>query len=111
MVEESVEHAFEDMAARRWIETKLRAQETVAATRKGLAECPAELDAGDKAKIEAALQAVEELLAAEKSETQGGDVPGLKAALSALDEATQPLADLMMDRAIEAMLRKRGLLQ
>ncbi len=31
MVEESVEHAFEDMAARRWIETKLRAQETGAA--------------------------------------------------------------------------------
>lgn len=37
MVEESVEHAFEDLAARRWIEATLRAKETLAATRKGLA--------------------------------------------------------------------------
>jgi molecular chaperone DnaK len=35
MVEESVEHAFEDMAARRWVETKLKANALVSATRKG----------------------------------------------------------------------------
>jgi hypothetical protein len=28
----------------------------------------------------------------------------------ALDEATKPLAEWMMDRAMEAMLRKRGLI-
>src|SRR5713101_4870575 len=39
MVEESVEHAFEDLAARRWIEAKLKATELIAATRKGLADC------------------------------------------------------------------------
>src|SRR4029079_3596781 len=39
MVEESVEHAFEDLAARRWIEAKLKAQALVGATRKGLAQC------------------------------------------------------------------------
>jgi hypothetical protein len=32
----------------------------------------------------------------------------LKAAGVELDEATQPLAELLMDRAVEAMLRKRG---
>ena len=29
-----VEHAFDDLAARRWIEAKLKANETLAATRK-----------------------------------------------------------------------------
>ncbi len=33
MVEESVEHAFEDLAARRWIEARLKANELIAATR------------------------------------------------------------------------------
>jgi molecular chaperone DnaK len=41
MVEESVEHAFEDLAARRWIEAKLKANELVAATRNGLVDCGA----------------------------------------------------------------------
>ena len=44
MVEESVEHAFEDLAARRWVEAALRARETLAATRKGLADFAGELD-------------------------------------------------------------------
>ena len=32
-------------------------------------------------------------------------------AIAALDEITKPLAELLMDRAMEALLRKRGLLQ
>ncbi len=100
MVEESVEHAFEDLAARQWVEARLRAEETLAATRKALAE----LDVNNRAEIEAALAALESALAAE------GDVPGLKAAIAALDEITRPLAEALMDRAMEAMLRQRGLL-
>ena len=38
MVEESVEHAFDDLAARRWIEAKLKANETLAATKNALAD-------------------------------------------------------------------------
>ena len=34
----------------------------------------------------------------------------LKAAIAALDEATKPLADLLMDKAMDAMLRKRGVI-
>ncbi len=30
---------------------------------------------------------------------------------AALDEATRPLADLLMDRAMEALLQKRGLVR
>src|SRR5271154_6102675 len=39
MVEESVEYAFEDLAARRWIEAKLKANETLAATKSALTTC------------------------------------------------------------------------
>src|SRR5438445_3182396 len=42
MVEESVEHAFEDLAARRWIEGKLKADALITATRKALADCAAD---------------------------------------------------------------------
>ena len=34
MVEDSVEHAFEDMAARRWVEARLKANDLICATRK-----------------------------------------------------------------------------
>ncbi len=110
MVEESVEHAFEDLAARRWIEAALRAKETVAATRKGLANCGAELGVEMREQVEAALTAVEAALGAENPATGTGDTKKLQAANAALDEATVPLAELMMDRAIAAMLQKRGLI-
>ena len=61
--------------------------------------------------MKTALAAVEAALATENAETQTGDTQRLQAASAALDEATQPLAELMMDRAMEAMLRKRGLIQ
>ncbi len=111
MVEESVEHAFDDLKARQWIEAKIRAGETLTATRKGMAECCAEIDAAYRLKIDDALGAVEEVLATEDPKTKTGDPARLKASTAALDEATKPLADLMMDKAMEALLRKRGLIQ
>ncbi len=110
MVEESVEHAWEDINARRWIETKLRAQETILATRKGLSDYRDELDEVSRTSIEHALLEVENLIRAEDPSTQSGEVPALKKAHAQLDEATQPLADLMMDRATTALLRQRGLI-
>lgn len=105
MVEESVEHAFDDLAARRWIEASLRAKETVAATRKGFAEFGADLSGEERAAIESALGVIEEMLAQEN-----GQANALKEAHGKLDETTKPLAQLMIDKAMEAMLRKRGLL-
>jgi molecular chaperone DnaK len=110
MVEESVAHAFEDMKTRQWIEAKLQAQETVAATRKALADCADELDAQYKKQVQAALTAVEAALSTEDAQIQTGDVQPLKAAVAALDEATKPLADRLMDKAMEVLLRKRGLI-
>jgi len=111
MVEESVEHAFTDLAARRWIETKLRANETLAATRKALADSAGETGADYREKIEAAAHGVEDALTTENAGGGSGDLIKLQAAVAALDEATRPLADLLMDKAMESLLRKRGLIQ
>jgi molecular chaperone DnaK len=111
MVEESVEHAFDDLAARRWIESKLKANEALAATKSALAGCAGELEADYVEKVSSAAKAVEIALATEDSATGAGDLSRLKTSVATLDEATKPLADLLMDKAMEAMLRKRGLIQ
>jgi len=101
MVEESVEHAFEDMDARRWVEASLKAKEALAAARSGLEEFGAELD--NAGEVKGAVATVEAALESE-------DLSGLKKAVAQLDEATRPLADLMIDRAMERVLRQRGLI-
>jgi molecular chaperone DnaK len=111
MVEESVAHAFTDLASRRWIETALRARETLAATRKALGDFAAELDAAARTRIESAAAAAEQALATEDPATQSGHTARLQTAVAALDEATRPLADLMMDHAMAGLLRKRGLIE
>jgi molecular chaperone DnaK len=109
MVEESVEHAFEDLATRRWIEAKLKATELISATRKGLSDCAADLSAEYRSQLESALNTLIAALAEENPGSGAGDAKKLQAAIAALDEVTRPLADLLMDRAMEALLRKRGL--
>jgi molecular chaperone DnaK len=108
MVEESVEHAFEDLAARRWIEAKLKANELVSATRKGLTDTADELEPDYRSQLNAALEKVEAALKSEDSETKVGDTKQLQAACTTLDEISRPLADLLMDKAMEVMLKKKG---
>jgi molecular chaperone DnaK len=110
MVEESEEHAFDDLRARQWIEAKIRAAETITATRKTMAEFASELEAEYKVQLDAALHEIEAVLSTEDPKTKTGDPAKLKAATAKLDEATKPLADHAMDKAMEAMLRKRGLI-
>ena len=110
MVEESVEHAFDDLAVRRWIEAKLKADETLTATRKAIADFSGDIETDYREKIEVAVWEVEVALATEHS-TGSGDLQKLQSAVAALDEATKPLADFLMDKAMEAMLKKRGLIQ
>ena len=110
MVEESVEHAFEDLAARRWIELKLRAQETLNATRKGMAEYADELEPDYQRQLETALAAVEQVLTAEGA-AGAGDPNALKRSLGELDEATKPLAEHMMNQVMDELLRRQELLK
>ena len=110
MVEDSVVHAFDDLRARHWVEAKLKAAETRDATRKGMGEFGAGLDPAVAIQIEAALSQVDAVLSEEESVTQVGPVEKLKAAQARLDAATQPLADLMMDKLSLALLERRGLI-
>ncbi len=111
MVEESVEHAFDDLRARQWIEAKLRAEETIAATKKSLAEYGAQLEPEYAKQINQALSEVESILAEASESANEQPLARLKAAHLRLDASTQALAEFLMDQAMEAMLRKRGLIQ
>jgi molecular chaperone DnaK len=108
MVEESVENAFDDLRARQWIEAKLRAGETLMATRKTMAEYDSDLDDEYRKQLNEALEAVEAVLSLENPKTKTGDPAKLKAANAYLDEVTKPLAEHAMDKVMEAMLRQRG---
>jgi len=110
MVEDSVEHAFDDLAARQWIEARLRAEETVKATESGLADMGGDMEPEDRGRIERALGEVKKVLSSVEGEDGVGDARSLKSAVGALDEATLPLADLMMEKAMDAMLRQRGVI-
>jgi molecular chaperone DnaK len=110
MVEESVEHAFEDLAARRWIEAKLKAKELVSATRKGLADCREELETNYVEKVERAVMALEAALDKPETDDSAAGLKELQSASAMLDEITKPMAELLMDRAMEALLRKKGIL-
>ena len=109
MIEESVEHAFDDIEERRWIEAKLRAEQTAAATRKGLESLGGELADDQRGAIESALATVE-LLLAKRGRDEAVTAAEMKEANGNLDDATQPLAELMMDRVMAEMLEKRGVL-
>ncbi|MGC3957656.1 MAG: Hsp70 family protein [Verrucomicrobiota bacterium] len=108
MVEESVEHAFDDLATRRWVEQKLKAEELLSATRKGLASCVGELEADYVVEVERVLQTVVAALKTEIPESGAGDLKLLQSACTDLDNSTKLLADVLMDKAVEAMLRRRG---
>lgn len=110
MVQESLDHARDDIKARQWIETKIRARDTILATRNGLTDCGDKLPPEQREKIENALKYIESVLDTEDPHTKIGDIMKLKAANTALDNCTRPLADLVMDNAMEALLKKRGLL-
>jgi hypothetical protein len=69
------------------------------------------MDSDYRAKIESAAREVEVALASENSETGAGNLKQLQASVAALDEITRPLAELLMDKAMAAVLRKRGLIQ
>jgi molecular chaperone DnaK len=111
MVEESVEHAFTDFAARRWIEAKLKANAALAATKDALTTGADGIDQEYREKIGTAMREVELVLAAEDPESSSGDLKKLQAAVAVLDEVTRPLAEFLMDQVMEEMLRKRGLIQ
>jgi molecular chaperone DnaK len=100
MVAQSVEHAFADMEERRWIETLQKADRLTAAARKAL-EADAETPRLEKEAVNQALAELERV-------RESHQVAELRAAIQALDQATRPLADRLMQRAVERRLQRGG---
>lgn len=94
MLEDSLEHAFEDMNERAFTEAKLKAKEMLPAVSKALDQVGAALDAVERERIAHCVGEVERALAA-------GAAQPLKKATAALDEATQRLAALLIEQAVQ----------
>jgi hypothetical protein len=50
-------------------------------------------------------------MATENPATGSGDLQALQTASAHLDEVTRSLAEVLMDKAMEAMLRQRGIIR
>ena len=104
MIAESVDFAFEDMNERIWTEARLKAEELLPAVDAALAQLGDAISAEEKSAVVDQAVAVRALLDATTH-----DAKALKAATQLLDDATQSLAVMLIDRAMEESLVRRGL--
>jgi molecular chaperone DnaK len=98
MIADSLEHAFDDMSERVWTETRLKAEEMLAAVEKGLAI------AGEKCSPNEQ-RTIREKAAAVRLALETHEAGKLKAANAALDEATQTLAAMIVETAMASKAR------
>ncbi len=103
MISQSVEHAFADMHERQWAEARMKAAELLEAVGGALPQAGEALVEEDRAVIMAAVSAVEEALHEQQ-------LLRLKQANGALDAATEVLAAVLVERAMEASLQRRGVI-
>jgi Fe-S protein assembly chaperone HscA len=102
MLLESFEHAEADFAARLLIDARNEAESVIMATEKSLRApefvgVSAELDPGERERIDAALADV-------KSVLNGSDRDAIQQKTHALNDATKRLAELMMNRSLQTAL-------
>jgi molecular chaperone DnaK len=96
MISESLDHAFDDMSERVWIEAKLKAEEMLAAVEAALAQVGSAFEATEAEKIRSSAAEVREALIE-------GDIRRLQAANVSLDDATQGLAAAVVEKAVQSM--------
>ncbi len=94
MLADSLEHAFEDMSKRSWTEAELKANEMLKALDAALAANAGDISAGERESISSARAEVAAALAAK-------NLTHLQKANSTLDAATQNLAAISLEKAIE----------
>jgi molecular chaperone DnaK len=100
MIAQSVDHAFADMAARQWTEASLKSRELLEAVEAALPLAAGVLDEPAQQRIVLARAEVEAALTSLE--------PGrLKAANAALDAATETLAAVLVERAMEEAMERR----
>ena len=102
MVSESVDYAFEDMAERIFTEARLKAEELLPAVEMGLAQVQDVMEPAELEEIRSAEAAVRVAL-------EGREPNPLKAAVQRLDKATEHMAAVLVEKAMEeALMRKLG---
>ena len=103
MLEESIEYAEQDFAERQTIEARTEAESILTATTKALADPNAgALNDSERARIDA-------LIAALKSTVQGTDYKLVRRQIDELNHATEHLAELLMNSAVQSALQGKNL--
>ena len=103
MIASSVDHAFEDMSERVFTEARLKAVEMLPAVRVALDQLGDAVDG-------AARESIARLMAEVESALESREVQRLKKATAALDAATQHIATLLIERAMDESLKRKGVL-
>ena len=103
MLEESIDFAEQDFAARQLIEARTEAEAVLAATEKSLSGEGSALLSGEERR------AAGEAIAALRAAVAGEDYKAIRARLEELNQATMPLAERLMDRALETALKGKRL--
>jgi molecular chaperone DnaK len=103
MIASSVEHAFDDVSERVFTEARLKAEEMLPAVRVALDQLGDAVGAPSREAIARLMAEVEAALASR-------EVQRLKKANAALDEGTQHVATLLIERAMEQSLKRKGVL-
>ncbi len=103
MLEESIEYAEQDFAERQLIEARNEGEGILRATEKSLAqEQAAEIDPAERRAIDAAVAALREAMA-------GSDYKLIRACIDQLNQATLPLAERILNRALATALEGKRL--
>ena len=106
MLEESIEFAEQDFSQRQLIEARNEAETVLQATEKALvreqAEAPGEMPAEERRALDAAAVSLREAVA-------GADYKRIRVFVDVLNQATMPLAERMMNRALGAALEGKNL--
>jgi len=103
MLEESIEYAEQDFAERQVIEARTESESILAATAKALANPQAAaLSVEERAKIDVSVAALKESVA-------GNDYKLIRKRIDELNQATEHLAELLMNSAVSAALEGRKL--
>jgi len=95
-----MDHAKEDLQQRQLIESKNEADSVLRHTEKALKQGAELLDDAGKAKIEQAVSALKKALS-------GDNHALVRERLQALDRATQGLAESLMNRSVQSVLKQK----
>jgi Fe-S protein assembly chaperone HscA len=103
MLEESIEYAEQDFAERQTIEARTEAEAILTATIKALANPNAATMSGtERARIDASIAAL-------KSVVPGNDYKLIRRQIDDLNQATENLAELLMNSAVQSALQGKNL--